>query len=144
MLRHLTYSEKSAWVMFPALMLASVAYFGPMVSGLLTGGGFPSLPRQFLTFAAILIVLAIIGHLIAAVIDIESAQDDPDERDRQIQSFAQKWGGLTLGFVIIFSLLIYLVIPVGDFLFSLILFALILSHLVESALTIIAYRRGSS
>ena len=143
MMRHLTYSEKSAWVMFPALTVATVIFLGPIITGLLSGNGGPSLGQQFFVFTAVLIVMAIIGHLIAALIDIESAKEQPDERDQQIATLAQKWGGLTLGFVVIGALLLYLLIPVGDVLFSLVLLGLVCSHLVECALTIIAYRRVS-
>lgn len=140
MFKSLSFSEKSAWVMCPALIIASVFYLGPVLGSLLEGQFVPPPGMNVIRFIVILILLAIIGHIIAALMDVRAAEAPSDERDREVRVKVEYWSGLLFGFVTLMGLVTYFILRSGDMMFHIVFTGLILSHIISSALTILAYR----
>lgn len=137
-----SFSEKSAWVMFPALLIASLFYVAPIFGALRAGDPLPPPGMNVIVFILILIALAIVGHVIAALVDVSSAYEAADERDRNVILHAEAWSSTVFGFVALLGLVSYFVLRSGDILFHVVFSGLILSHLISSGLTLIAYRRS--
>lgn len=137
----MSFQEKSAYVMFIALLLGGGLYFYEVVfqSMQLDGWISPVIPGLVqLTF--IMVIVAIIGHIIIASLSSKEAEAKLDERERQIFNRAGRLSGFILGFVVILSLGNYLISEDGSLLFYSVFAGLIVSQLAEYVIRIFLYR----
>lgn len=137
----MSFQEKSAWVMSIALIggggVCLLAIFSAWSkSGQLLSPGLPLI----VVFTVFLILVAIIGHIIAAVSAPDEANAPLDEREEQIMVRAGHYSAYVLGAGVVLSLGHYLVLGSGDLLFYTVLSSLVLSQLVEYLIQIFYFR----
>lgn len=135
------FHEKSAWIMILALILASSSYLG-LVQTLSNAGATlapPTLPA-IMKFTIVVVLIAIVGHIIVAVMAPGEADEAYDERERQIMVRAGHYSGYVFGFGVISALISYLILYNGDLLFYGVFASLVISQIVEYAIQIILYR----
>lgn len=135
------FHEKSAWVMAIALLTGGVIYFG-MVGALTTQTGSlaaPTIP-QIAIYTAVLVLIAIVGHIIAALAAPHEADAPTDERDKRIFDRAGNLSGYVVGAGTILSLGLYLVFNDGNLLFYGVFASLMSSQLAEYVAQIVLYR----
>ena len=101
-------------------------------------------PILWLAIVAVIFLVAgaIVGHILAAVINPGDADDTEDERDQQVLRRSGNISGYVLGFGCFAGLWQYFVTSDGNLLFHIIVASLIASQIAEYALTIFFYRRG--
>lgn len=144
----MSFREKSIWVMSAGLLLASVIYAYAVSSVNLAmqadvaWQAMRILPPMVFLFAAavgLLTVFAVITHVVLAIADPKSAED---ERDRMIGQKGAQWGGTVLA-VGVFCALCVSVMSTGNFWFSHVLLGFwVLAQLAEYVVQIVLYRRG--
>ncbi len=139
----MTYNEKSAWVMTLALLVGAAVYFNTVASLSTAGQGVasPSLPT-LVVCTVVIVVVAVAGHIVAAVLAPDDAQPSADERDRRIFDRAGHLAGYVLGAGTLGGLGGYLFTHDGHLLFYTVFASLIASQVAEYALQIYYYRRG--
>ena len=137
----MAFQEKSAWIMTLALLIGGLFYFGLVV---LISNGMeqlaPPLLPLIVIYTIILVALAIVGHVLIAIMTPKEANAPLDERERQIQYRAGHWSGYVIGFGVIVSLGSYLFTRNGDLLFYAVFASLMLSALTEYVSQIVLYR----
>ncbi len=137
----MSFQEKSAWVMSLALLVGGVFYFGVVASVSSEAGELAApLVRVVATYTAILVILAIIGHIAIAVMTPKEADAPLDERERRIFDRAGHISGVVFGFGVVTSLGYYLYSQNGDALFYLVFASLMIGQLAEYAIRIYLYR----
>lgn len=137
----MAFQEKSAWVMAIALLLGALVYFGLVATASSSGAGLapPALP--LITFyTVVLILVAILGHAVAAALAPKEANAPPDERERTIAAYACHRAGYVFGAGVILSLGLYLLSGSGNLLFYCVFAALMLGQFAEYAFRILLYR----
>lgn len=142
MLKSMTLPEKTAWIMCLALAVAGWLYIAPIITSIMDGLAAPVPGRSAIGFVVLIVIIAIIGHIIVAVTDPETANQRMDERDWSVAHRAGHWSGVVFGVLTITALLAYLVLRDGDLLFHMIFASMILSQMFEYGLVILSYRRG--
>ena len=137
----MSFQEKSAWTMSIALLIGGIFYFGVVATMSSAAGELvqPLLP-VLVVYTAILIVLAIIGHVVIAIFSPKEANAPLDERERQIFDRAGNISGYVFGFGVIVALGLYLLSHSGDLLFYLVFGSLMISQLAEYGVRIALYR----
>ncbi len=137
----MAFLEKSAWVMLVALLLGGTGYFAIVVrlSAELGELAPPILPFV-VVYTAFLVLFAIVGHAVVAILAPRDANAPPDERDRRIVERAGHWSGYVLGAGVVVFLGLYLFSFDGRLLFYGIFACLMLSQLAEYLLRITFYR----
>lgn len=137
----MSFQEKSAWVMSFALIATSIFYFGVVVSMSQEVGHLvaPNLPGVVI-YTVILTLVAIVGHIVIAVLAPKEANATPDEREREIVFRSSHWSGYVFGAGVILSLGLYLIIHDGNLLFYSVFGCLIISQLSEYLLQIFLNR----
>lgn len=145
MLRQFTFSEKSAFIMLIAL-LAGGAFYGRAVWSAYQASGeiMPAIIPIIVIYVVIIVLISIIGHIAAALSDIEGAQSFDDERERHIARTASSWSGMIMGGLILMALGLYLYNPDGNLLFHSVFGAMMIAQIFEYALQIILFRRASA
>ena len=139
----MSFHEKSAWLMAVILTLCGLKYFQQVVAMSKAAGEIIAPSLQMLSsFTISIVVLAIVGHIVTAVMAPKEANADPDERERGIFNRAGNLSGYILGFGAIAGLLHFLFIANGNLLFYIIFASLLLAQIAEYALQIFYYRRG--
>lgn len=140
----MAFQEKSAWVMAVALLLGALMYFGVVVRASSSVGALatPAVPLIAL-YTIVLIVIAIIGHAVAAAMAPKEANARPDERDRTIAAYASHRSGYVFGAGVILSLGLYLLSGDGDLLFYCVFASLMLGTLAEYVIQIFLYRTST-
>jgi len=137
----MSFNEKSAWIMFLALLVGGVIYFGLVLAA--------SLPQQVLapptlplvaTYTAVLVLVAVVGHIIAAVFSPAEATATLDERERAIAHRASGLASMLLAIGILMSLAVYLLTSSGDLLFYTVFASLMVGQLAEYGMQIVLYR----
>ena len=135
------FQEKSAWIMSIALLLGGVSYFVVVAS---TSSGIGELAPPILPLVAvytiILIIVAIVGHIVVAVLAPKDANTSVDERERKIFDRAGHLSGYLFGAGVILSLGLYLLSNDGHLLFYGVFASLMISQLAEYAVRIFLYR----
>jgi len=137
----MSFHEKSAWLMSVALLVGGYVYFSAVntMSAELGALAPPILPL-IVGYTAILIVIAIVGHIIIAVIKPSDADDTVDERDRVVLDRAGHWSGYVMGFGVISALGCYLFMYDGNLLFYTVFASVMLAQFAEYVLQIVFYR----
>jgi hypothetical protein len=135
------FQEKSAYIMSFALLLGSIFYFGivTLMSKELDHWAPPVLPL-IVVFTIILVSIAIIGHVLIAVLAPKDANAKMDERERKIFDRAGHISGYFFGTGVVLSLGLYLFFYDGNLLFYTVFGSLIISHFSEYITQIVLYR----
>ena len=137
------FHEKSAWIMSAALLIGG-AFYGATVWGMSAALGDlapPNMPSVVL-YTILLVVVAIAGHIVAALLAPKEANAQLDERERAIADRAGHLSGYVLGVGVLLSLGVYLFAYSGPLLFYGVFASLMLSQLAEYLIQI-ALHRGS-
>ena len=139
----MAFREISAWIMVLALLLGG-AFYVEAVMGLSAALGelAPPVLPLVVVYTMVLVAVAIVGHVVAAVIAWRDAGAPADERDREIEKRASHLSSYVLGAGVVLALGVYLLNQQGDLLFYLVFASLMLSNLAEYALQIVFYRRA--
>jgi uncharacterized membrane protein (DUF485 family) len=139
----MAFQEKSAWIMALALLAGGVFYFALVASLSSEAGALaPPLLPQIIAYTAVLVGIAILGHIVAAAMKPREANSDPDERERLIVVRAGHLSSYILGVGVLLSLGMYLFGLGGNALFYGVFGSLMLAQLGEYLLRIFFYRRG--
>lgn len=139
----MTFTEKSAWVMSLALLVAGGIYIWAMSSAWTALGEAPPPNIGFAIILTVpLVALAILGHAVAALGNPLNASEPEDERDRRIVWRAGNLSGALLGAIIVMTICAFAVWNNGNLIFHALVLGLVISQLAEYALTIWFYRRG--
>ena len=138
------FQEKSAWIMCLALLLGGAFYFGVVASTSSEMGQLapPNLPIVGV-FTAILVIVAIIGHVVIAIFAPKDANAPTDERERKIFDRAAHLSGYVFAAGVVMSLGLYLLSYDGNALFYAVFGSLMLGQLVEYVLQIFLYRTAA-
>lgn len=137
----MSFKEKSAWLMLLALGVATALYTYSVILiskeiGQLVPPIFPSL----IAYTVILVIIAVIGHILLAVLSPKDASSGNDEREKIIFARAGSAASFVMGFCIVISLGIYLFTYNGHLLFYTVFGSLILSQLFEYVAQIFYFR----
>ena len=146
---HLSFHEKSLWLMLLALIGAFGLYFtGAIEAYRELRGGAPGdaidvMPPQMALFGlavGIIVVLAVVGHTAIALVD---RRTETDERDALIALKGTRNGAYVLATGVFFSLCAALVTS-GNFIFTHVLLASwVAAQVVEIASELVLHRRGA-
>ena len=133
----MSFQEKSAWVMLGALIVPSFLYFNIVIGTFSATEAIPSptLP-SLIGFTVITVIIAIIGHIVAAVSNPKDANANEDERSKLIVQKAGNISSYVFALGVITGLGMFLLFPIGSILFYICFASLVLSHLVEYSLHI--------
>lgn len=137
----MSFKEKSAWVMFLALMAGAFFYANALVDYVIEDDDI-NLISFVVLYVVIIVAVSIVGHIIAAVTSVKEAEAPADERDKIIAARANSMSSYILGFGAITGILQYLLFGDGDVLFHFVLGSLTLAAIAEYGLQIYFYRRG--
>jgi hypothetical protein len=138
----MSFSEKSAWITLLSVLLCFGTYFGAIITGRVSGEGFPAM-HLLLGCVAALIVLQIALTRVAAATTPKDGRALRDERETLIQLRAH-----SLGYYVLMGLTLTLFIPVhlGHSAIQIANFALlavVLTTLAVSGAQIVMFRRGA-
>jgi len=135
------FREKSAWIMSLGLLLGGTIYFGVVIAKTVQLGELvsPRLPLVVI-FSIVLVLVAIIGHALAAALAPKDAAAGIDERERRIITLAGHLSAYIFGFGVVMSLGWYLFSYNGDLLFYGVFASLMLGQLAEYVVQIFLYR----
>lgn len=95
---------------------------------------------MFVTVVA-LVVLAVIGHIIIAVVDPKGS-DQTDERDKTIGRYGESYGGVVLGIAVVCGLGLTMLEFDYFWIANILLAGLVLSELTAMVTRLVLYRRG--
>jgi hypothetical protein len=137
----MAFHEKSAWVMSCALVVGGVFYFGVVASiSSEIGHLVPPILPLVAVYTAVLLAVAIAGHVVIALMAPKEAGAPLDERERELTVRASHQSGMVFGVGVILSLGFYLVSYDGNVLFYSVFGSLMVSQLAEYGLQILLYR----
>jgi hypothetical protein len=145
----MSFREKSAWVMVAALLIAGANYL--LVTGqqsLALGHIAPPLMSLVIVYVVVLVIIAVFGATIIALLSPKEAEAGADERDRLIAMRAGSVFGQVLAVGVVGLLGAYLFGPHygdpinGDALFQGLVIALMIAQITEYIVQIWLYRRG--
>ena len=138
----MAFREMTAWIMSMALLLGGLFYFGVVITGSQgLGASMPPLIPIIAIYIGILVIIAIIGHIGAALTSLDSANAPMDERELDIERRASTLSDGIMGIGVLLSLGTYLLRYDGNQLFHLVFAALMVSQFVQYAAQIFLYRR---
>lgn len=140
----MTFHEKSAWIMGVLLTLIGGWYLNTVwgISRELGETAPPMLPLVSVA-TAFLVIGAIISHIIIAAADPDNADDNEDERDKQVLRRSGNIAGYVLGFGCFAGLWHFFINSDGNMLFHIVVASLIIGQITDYVLTILFYRRGA-
>jgi hypothetical protein len=133
----MSFKELSTWILLVLFGALAFAYSSPVIEtrSFESAGG-----EDIFGFVIAFAVLFVIAHIIVAVIAPKLADEAEDERDRRIELYGERAGGLALGAVAIFGLIVAL--ATDNRLFANIFFlGLVWSEIVKALWQIGLYRR---
>ena len=135
------FREKSAWINFAALFLSGIFYLHAVLSAWSESGQLvsPGIPL-ILTYTGFLVVLAIVGHIVAAVLAPKDADAPVDEREQQIFNRAGHYSSYFVATGIVISLGLYVLSDSGDLLFYTVFASLWVGQTVDYVFQILFYR----
>ena len=141
----MAFREKTAWIMSIALLLGGLFYGSVITAGSQElGTTMPPLIPVVAVYVGILVIIAIVGHVIAAVTSLKTANDPMDERERAISARATSLADSVMGIGVLMSLGLYLTNYDGNQLFHLIFGTLMVSQFLHYAAQIALYRKQSA
>jgi hypothetical protein len=137
----MAFHEKSAWIMSLALLLGGIFYFGVVarISSEL-GHLVPPMLPLVAVYTAVLIAVAIAGHIVIALMAPKEASARLDERERLLAVRAGHHSGSIFGAGVVVSLGLYLFSYDGNLLFYCVFGSLMVSQIAEYGLQIVLYR----
>lgn len=137
----MAFREKSAWIMFMALLLAGAFYFYTVAGAWVQSGELagPQVPL-IASYTIFLVVLSVVGHIVISAFAPKDASAGADERDRNILNRAGCSSSIVLATGIVLFLGLYLVTQDGNLLFYAIFASLMVGHVADYALQILFYR----
>lgn len=137
----MSFNQKSAWVMSLALIVGGLGYFGMVAAASARIGALapPTLPAV-IVYSAVLVVVAIIGHALVAMLSPTEADDRPDERERRIIERSGHLSSYVLGAGVIVALALYLFSSDGNQFFYAVFASLMLAQVAEYVLQIYFYK----
>lgn len=139
----MAFREKSAWIMVFALLLGGALYFQAVASLSAAGGSLASPTLSpVVGYTVALVVVAVIGHITAAVFGYRDAAAPADERDRRVADRAACMAGHVLAGGVVVSLGVYLFTGSGALLFYAVLASLMLGGVAGYLQQIVLYRRS--
>ncbi len=138
----MSFQEKSAWLMLGVVTFVYGWYFIDVlgqtndtpVSEIAYRG-------EMLGAVIVLVVLAVIGHIVAAVTNPSEAEKT-DERDREIHRFGEYVGGFALGTGALAALGLAMFEVEYFWIANVILAGMVLSEIVSNVVQVAVYRRG--
>jgi len=135
------FQEKSAWIMSVALLLGGAFYVSVVseMSSPQEGLAPPVIPVVAI-YTVILVVVAVAGHIVAAVAGPKEANAPEDERDSKIRHMAGYFSRYLVGGGAILALGVYLLSYDGNLLFHAVFASLMISQISEYAIQIYLYR----
>lgn len=137
----MSFREKSAWTMSGALLLSGAFYVWVVLRATIASGEIaPPFVGVIVVAVLLQIVVAIVGHALAAALRPPEAHAPSDERDRAINTRAGHVAGTVLGAGVVLSLGLYLVTEDAHALFHAVLASLLLAQLTEYGLQIRMFR----
>lgn len=137
------FHEKSAWVMAVAMIAGGGAYFWTIAAlSAELGHLAPPVLRTVIVFTAVIVVLAVVGHILVAALSAQDTNAASDERERRIAGKAAHLSGYVLGVGAIGALALYLFTYDGNLMFYIVFGSLILSQLTEYVVRILLHRKG--
>ena len=135
------FQEKSAWIMSVALSLGGAFYFAVVLTmSSQLGRVAPPILPVLGVYTVILVIVAVAGHMVAAVVSPKEANASLDERDRAISHRAGHLSGTLFAAGTILALGFYLFSYDGNLLFYGVFASLMISQLAEYAVQILLYR----
>ncbi len=140
----MAFREKSAWLMAFSLVIGGLFYYNA-VPGLSyeLGQLAPPLIGLVVVYTVVLVLIAVAGHILLALLTPTDASRSLDEREKTIMRRSSDISGYVLGFGVITSLGAYLVGYPGDVLFYSVFASLMIAQLVEYLCQIALYRFGA-
>lgn len=139
----MTFLEKSAWVMIAALFVSGALYTkAVLVMTSAMGEIAPPNVGLIIGVTIVIIVIAIFGHTVAALMNTSDANAPEDERDRMVAWRAGNTSGYVLSISVMLGLSLYAITGAGNLLFHVLVGGLVFAQIAEYALTILFYRRG--
>lgn len=93
-------------------------------------------------YTVVLVLLAVFGHILAAVTSLRDASTPADERDRQITRRSSSASGVLLSLGVLLALGVYLLTYQGDWLFYGVFASLVVASIAEYLIRIVLYRLG--
>ena len=137
----MSFQEKSTALMLVIMLVVYGAYFATIASRL-GDTAVDQIPYQawMLVTVVILVVLAIVGHIVVAVLPSYDG-DESDERDRLVDLRGESFGGFVLGVGALGALLLAMAEFDHFWIANAILLALVLSEIVASVAKLALYRR---
>lgn len=135
------FREKSAWIMSISLLSGAFFYYHSVFSAWSDTGQLssPAIP-QIVAYTGILVVIAIVGHIVAAALAPRDANASVDERERHIFTRAGHYSSYVFVTGILISLGVYVVSGSGDLLFYTVFASLMAGQIVEYGIQIFFYR----
>ena len=135
------FRERSAWIMSAALFLGGLFYFRAVLSAWSESGELVSPGiSPILAYTGVLVVLAVVGHIVAAALAPKDADAPVDERERQIFNRAGHYSSYVIAAGIVMSLGLYVLSSSGDLLFYTVFASLLVGQIVEYVLQILFFR----
>ncbi|MEP1143958.1 MAG: hypothetical protein ABJH52_09570 [Henriciella sp.] len=139
----MTFLEKSAWVMIAALIVSGAVYANAVLAMSSAMGAIaPPNVGLIIGVTIVIIVIAIFGHTVAALMNTSDAEAPEDERDRIVAWRAGNMSNYILSLSVMLGLSLYALTGVGNLLFHVLVGGLVIAQIIEYALTIVFYRRG--
>ena len=133
----MSFQEKSAWVMLVALFVPSFLFFYSVFSITSESGALPTpIVPALIGFTIVTVIIAVVGHIVVAVINPNEANAPKDERCKLINRKAGNLSSYVLVLGVISGLGLFLVIQDGNILFYVCFASLVLSQLFEYSLHI--------
>lgn len=135
------FREKSAWIMFVALLLGGAFYVAVVLAMSSQQDGLaPPLVPVVAIYTIILVAVAAAGHIVAAIAAPKEANAPLDERDSKISHRAGHLSGYVASAGAILALGLYLFAYDGNLLFYAVFASVMVSQLAEYAIQIFLYR----
>lgn len=137
----MSFREKSAWIMLTALLSGCLLYFTQIKSMSYSLGELaqPTIPIVIF-FTVSLLLVAVVGHIIIAILSPKEANASSDERERKIFDRAAHLSSHVFTTGVVLSLTLYLISYDGNMLFYGAFGSLILGQLAEYVFQIYFYR----
>jgi Na+-driven multidrug efflux pump len=137
----MAFQEKSAWVMFLALLFTGLFYCYAVVSSSATGAVVPPTVPGMVEYTLLLVLIAVVGHVVIALWSPREAAASLDERERAIVARASRFAGYLQSTGVVLSLGAYLINRQGDLLFYGVFASLITAEVAQYLVQIYLYRR---